>query len=128
MTTFTSFKQWNQWHSQKVEEVIDLNHEILEEVAEQFKKRVEKKTPIGDPSLWSYKAPLGYTPGTLKKSWHIDKNFSRNSITQAIVYNTAPYAAVIEGGLHSTQAPQGMMRITIVELPDIIAKVARNKK
>jgi hypothetical protein len=128
MPTFTNFKQWNQWQAKEVKAVVKLNQEIIEEAADEFKKRVEHKTPLGDPTLWKHKAPPGYTPGHLKDSWEIDKSFNKNAITQAIVYNTAVYAHVIEGGLHSKQAPQGMMRITIKELPDIIAKIARRKR
>ena len=116
-------------------------------IIDMFSKIVDR-TPVGNPSLWSYPAPTGYNPGTLKASWAIDYNTNgaiRNEKGQfasfsgignaggvkftvtgnyrqdAIIYNTQPYAQRVETGW-STQAPQGMMRITIKEYESILNK------
>lgn len=39
--------------------------------------------------------------------------------------NTLPYAAVIEYGGHSQQAPQGMVRRTVAEFQGIVEEIAR---
>lgn len=127
MPTFKRTNEWKKWLDKGIKASIELGEDIIEETAEVFRRRVEKKTPIGDPSLWKYEAPPGYKPGTLKTSWNLDKQSRGGEIKTVMVYNTAPYAAVVEQGW-STQAPAGMMRVTIKEVPDIMAKIARRKK
>jgi len=115
-------------------------------VVEMFEKIVDR-TPVGDPSLWNYPAPKGYNPGTLKASWVLDYNTNgamRNEKGQfatqakygislklgsratqdAIIYNQQPYASRVEYGSWSTQAPSGMMRITVKEYDAILNKNA----
>lgn len=115
-------------------------------VVDMFNKIVDR-TPVGNPSLWKYPAPKGYNPGTLKASWGIDYNtngairndkgqfatpntvggisFRVNSPSRqdATIYNIQPYAQRVETGW-STQAPAGMMRITIKEYVSILDKNA----
>ncbi len=112
---------------------------------EMYKKIVDR-TPVGDPSLWKSSPPANYTPGHLKASWALSfDNVIRNgegrfasasqlteghgislSVTNsttgktAAISNSAVYAERIEYGSWSTQAPAGMMRITIAEYTDII--------
>lgn len=123
MPVFTDFERWNQWQAQQVRLQIQLNEEIIKDVVEEFSARVVRRTPKGNPALWkTQRWPKGYVPGNLKKSWKTE-----HSTRSSVVYNDAVYAAVIEGGLHSKQAPKGMMRITFAELPEIIKKISREK-
>ncbi len=102
---------------------------------------IKERTPVGDPTLWHPPyAPPNYVPGTLKASWEIsDTNASRNSTTgrftttndmignhgikvlieNTSIYNRQPYAARVEDGW-STQAPQGMLRISCLEWSGIV--------
>jgi len=101
---------------------------------------IVQRTPAGNPNLWHPPYwPAGYQPGDLKKSWHIAYNgqertvggqfsnaeqtlesgglsFKVGTLTNqvATIYNSQPYAQRIEEGW-STQAPQGMMRISVAE-------------
>lgn len=115
----------------------------------QMYKKIIDRTPVGNPMLWKYPAPADYIPGTLKKSWQIDFNgqqrntkgqfqnsnqtvsnyglvFSLNTTKKqtAIIYNPQPYAQRVETGW-SSQAPAGMMRITIAEYTTILSKNAQ---
>lgn len=75
--------------------------------------------------------------GNAKDSWHIEGDNSKYKI-----WNSAPYFYVLEYGLFpnppikgagktsngfSTQAPQGIIGITIVEAPQILQEVVRKK-
>ncbi len=104
-------------------------------------ENVVRRTPVGDPSLWQSPAPKGYLGGTARNSWHVTlgqpsseevKNGADKSgggamregaaaINQAklgdTIYlnNTVPYIRRLEYG-HSTQAPEGMVRVTLSEI------------
>lgn len=118
-------------------------------------KKIVDRTPVGDPSLWSYPAPAGYEPGTLKASWKIVFNSNgsgrdsstgrftsikqaagqggisfkvgKNKQQNALIYNNEPYAQRVETGW-SSQAPTGMMRITVAEFQAIFNIQAKINK
>jgi hypothetical protein len=96
--------------------------EIIDELATKLKERVEERTPIGNPSLWHYPAPAGYTPGTLKASWVINKTDLGFSLS-----NDTPYAQRVEYGW-SSQAPNGMLRLTMKDAPQILKQIVRENK
>lgn len=105
-------------------------------------KRVIKRTPKGDPSLWSSASlppPAGYQPGRARGGWQVGVNRStENDINRidpegdaalaagllvistikafdrVIIYNNVPYILELEHG-SSTQAPSGMVRLTVIE-------------
>lgn len=96
----------------------------------ELKERVEERTPVGNPALWNWPAPKNYIPGKLKASW--DVNFGTIGMTRvrlrangviATISNDQPYAQRVEYGW-SSQAPQGMLRISLLELPSILRKQA----
>lgn len=70
-------------------------------------------TPVGNPSLWKNPdaAPPGYVGGRARASWQ----FSQTSPVSVKVESNLPYIVALEFG-HSSQAPQGMVRITAARL------------
>lgn len=108
-------------------------------------KAIIDRTPVGDPSLWNYPPHADYVPGKLKASWSIsfdnvqrDKSGQFTSSSQIVenhglslkientttektvaISNYQPYAERVELGW-STQAPAGMMRVTVSEYKDYI--------
>lgn len=126
MPLFTNMHDWERWHAKEVKASLKLSHEILEDTAEEFEKRVVERTPVGNPSAWQKPPSKPYIPGNLKRSWKLDKHFGLNGITKAVVSNDAEYAARVEYGW-SKQAPHGMMRLTLLEIHDIIRDVAARK-
>lgn len=124
-----------------------LNKSIL-----QLYRNIIDRTPVGDPSLWTPpRAPAGYIPGNLKKSWSI--SFGRNQqrdpntgrymsqsnleISGGIklnflgkggksvvsIVNPAPYAWRVEyQGWSWKQRPEGMMRVSLLEFPGLIGQ------
>ena len=115
----TLFSIWQTEFDKQVQAATLINNKILVEAAKEFTQRVEARTPVGDPSLWNYPAPAGYQPGTLKASWSLQFSAITQSGAYATVSNDQPYAQRVEFGW-STQAPNGMLRVTIKEWQDII--------
>lgn len=102
--------------------VMNVAEKDLYAVATKLYSKTIEYTPVGDPSLWSYEAPKGYKPGTLKKSWEI--NYQPTEVT---IKNEQPYALRVEYGW-STQAPNGMLRRALLSFPQFLEEVARDNK
>lgn len=130
---------------------LDASAKVVNATALQMYKRIVDRTPVGDPSLWNPPHfPKDYTPGTLKASWQISFDGKQRATTgrfadagqmlgsggltfkinannngQSItISNPQPYAQRVETGW-SSQAPQGMMRVTIAEYTSIINSNAK---
>lgn len=112
--------------------------------------KIVLRTPVGNPSIWKAgKATPGYTGGSLRANWQVRLNrpasgevsgtdksggstiakgqptINRAKGGDAIyVTNNLPYAGPVENG-HSTQAPTGMVKVTIREFNRAIKKRAR---
>lgn len=120
---------------------------IINGAVNEFMQELRHNTPIGKPELWNYPAPPGYSPGQLRASWRQGKMATARSETSGkfipnesvskghgikltmasssdrlTIYNLQPYAERIEYGSWSTQAPQGMLRVTASQFNDILYK------
>lgn len=112
---------------------------------------VVMKSPVGNPDLWKGPAPEGYVGGRFRANWmlgvgamdattteHVDRsggttlrriiNGMANQGAGKVYWitNSLPYAIPLEYG-HSTQAPQGMVRVTFAELPGAIDAYAASR-
>ena len=107
-------------------------------------RRIVLRTPVGNPSLWQGPPPPGYTGGHAKGNWQasigspetgttstIDKSGSAtlasiNGKTQNApgnvwyLTNNLPYVSTALEYGSSTQAPTGMVRISLRELDQSI--------
>lgn len=96
-------------------------------VATKIHARIVERTPVGAPGR------KGSIPGALKVAWLLGPNPVGYEIT-----NDKPYGPVVEFGLYpgvgprtietsdgifSTQAPVGMVRLTLTELDLLVAEV-----
>lgn len=104
-------------------QILESNFELIDKAADILFENIKKRTPIGRPELWHYPAPKGYTPGTLRASWDINGSINKTGGT-IIISNDQPYAERVEYGW-STQAPEGMLRISLLEWQSIINKLKR---
>lgn len=111
--------------------------------------RIVYRTPVGNPSLWQSDPPKGYVGGRARANWQygngsmpegvldlIDDNGNLTvaAITAGVrsfkaasihwVVNNLPYIERLENGW-STQAPQGMVGLTVVEFKDVVEIMAR---
>lgn len=108
------------------------------------------KSPVGDPELWASKPPKGYEGGQFRANWNYSLAAINPATTNAIdpdggptldkivgsipedaigsvhfVTNSLPYAIRLENG-HSTQAPFGMVTLTIIEFSQMIDRAIAN--
>lgn len=123
---------------------------VVRAVAQELLGRVVMRTPVGNPYLWKRKPPAGYVGGRLRGSWvvsigepsretpeRIDKtgtlalDAGATVIAQAragtsiYIMSNLPYAIPIEYG-HSTQAPAGMVRVTVAEFEAVARDAVRS--
>lgn len=127
--------------------VISASEKVVNETLFQMYKKIVDRTPVGNPALWKWPAPKDYVPGTLKASWNLSFGGMRDSGSgrfvstgsiigkngislqarggnkTAFIYNNQPYAERVEYGW-STQAPQGMLRITVAEYTSLMDRYA----
>lgn len=108
--------------------------------------RIVMRTPVGNPDNWKVKrAPPGYVGGRLRGSWvvSVDAPSTRaparidpsgaatiaegtGILSEAVagppiyIMSNLPYAIPIEYGHSQTQAPAGMVRVTIVDFQGIV--------
>lgn len=126
----SQIKKWREKVEKKVDRTISLF--IVD-----FTNHLIGRTPVGDPSLWKDPPEPDYRPGTLINNWHTTLNVpyagklrgpntsGQNAVGQSrslakivkagdVVHitNPTPYANLIEYLGWSSQAPQGMVRIT----------------
>lgn len=119
-------------------------HEAVRKIVLEFGTRLVYRSPVGDPTLWSHKAPPGYIGGRFRANWQyghntvpvdelididpsgqvtIDKIASQIPAQAAggvhILVNNLPYAEALENG-HSTQAPAGMVHLTVIEFQQAV--------
>jgi hypothetical protein len=117
------FKKWQTAFDRETSKSEEASRKAFKSAATKLYTKIVKYTPVGDPSLWGYPPAPGYTPGTLKKSWKIE--FSPDEI---IIHNDQPYAMRVENGWSYKQAPQGMLRVALVEYPDLLKQAVSGIK
>lgn len=131
--TSVNFSRWLSEFSKEALDISGQDAETLSMAAQELKRRVVERTPVGTPLTSDH-------PGLLKKSWRLDQGSSRTNdgrfssptdnvaqggitlkpIPNFVLSNQQPYAQRIEYGW-SKQAPEGMLRISLAEWGDILA-------
>lgn len=128
---------------------------VIKKVVIDLSTAMIKRTPVGDPLTWKHPAPAGYAGGRARGSWtygfeaeprgadEVDGSGqkSMDRITAGLdahpgvgihyIINSVPYMRRLEYEGWSTQAPAGMVRITVAEFQSFvdaaIADVRRNR-
>ena len=108
---------------------------------------IDTKSPVGDPSSWSSPAPAGYTGGQFRANWMYSIGSPDVSVTDSTdpnggesmrratntnyrlgdkiyISNSLPYAYPLEYEGWSGQAPNGMVRVSVVEFRDFVRQAA----
>lgn len=130
----------NKWIAKTNENIEKLVREVVIGLSE----RVIERTPVGNPDLWKGPPPPGYVGGRARANWQygfgaepegdlpdIDAS-GKASINRIVagakaspaagihyIVNNLPYAQALEDG-HSTQAPNGMVGLAVVEFQSIV--------
>lgn len=122
---------------------------VTKKIVTDIGRRVVEKSPVGDGSLWAEPPPPGYVGGRFRANWQYAFNVvltgdlpdidpSGNVSISRIAANTGkpgihyivnnlPYAERLENGW-STQAPQGMVGLTVLEFQAVVDKAVRETK
>ena len=103
-------------------------------------RRIVLRTPVGNPSLWSSPPPPGYTGGQARGNWQASIGSPETGTTSTIdksggatitsiageahkapgnvffLSNNMPYIGRLEYDSWSTQATEGMVRVSLAEL------------
>jgi hypothetical protein len=138
-------KQLSDW-GDKVKHRAD---EVVGDVVVQVAGALDRRSPVGDAAYWKHPAPKGYVGGRFRGNWQLGVDFrpsgetgridptgatAQGAILAAIpeeaagkVYylmNNVDYAVAIEEG-HSRQAPQGLVALTAIEFPQMVAQAVQ---
>ena len=124
--------------------------QVVKKVGIDMLAKIVDRSPVGNPSLWQNPPPPGYVGGRFRGNWQvtfnvpataelerIDANGSSTKAAGAAVIaayqsginsiwltNSVSYAQVLEYG-HSSQAPAGVVRVTIAEFQQFINKAVQ---
>lgn len=112
-------------------------------------KRLVEKSPVGDGDLWASPPPEGYVGGRFRANWQYAFNVvptealpdidptgqvSINRVAAAsgeagthYLVNNLPYASRLEEGW-STQAPQGIVALTVIEFQGVVDRAVREAR
>ena len=127
----------------------NLTDAVVKKIVFDMATRIVMKSPVGDPDLWKnpHSAPPGYVGGRFRANWQygigqintlvtddIDETgeISLSELTKVptpsygIIHywtNSLPYAITLEDG-HSTQAPQGIVGLTVLEFQETVTAAA----
>jgi len=125
-----------------------VSQDLARGVLKEFGYRLVARSPIGDPTHWRPAHwPVGYVPGQFVNNWQVGiDDVPRGIIGQAdasgsgsyerlqklgrwqightfYFVNNLPYAKLLENGWSRSQAPLGIVGLTMAELPQIINDV-----
>ena len=118
----------------------DRMDEVVRGTLLDLSKRIVLRTPVGNPSLWQGPPPPGYTGGQARGNWQASIGSPASGTTEATdksgtatiagiagetqnapgnvwyLTNNLPYISILEHDGWSTQAKEGMVRISLREL------------
>lgn len=135
--------------SQIIKRTGDNAESVVRQTALQLQKRMIERSPVGNPDLWKSGAPPGYVGGRFRANWQCGIGAVNTSTAaqpgadgegrtrtalqgwkagQTIwLTNSLPYSRKIEYG-HSSQAPSGVVRLTVQEYGQYLKKVVSELK
>jgi hypothetical protein len=120
MKVTTNYAQWQATFEKQAKATLQKATRIQQEAAQMLFENIVKRTPVGNPALWNPPIwPRNYTPGQLKASWKIEIMGDTVEIS-----NDQPYAERVENGW-SSQAPAGMMKISLLEWNSLLEQASR---
>jgi hypothetical protein len=128
-------------------------NEVVRKVLFEVATSLVYKSPVGDGAYWQSPPPKGYVGGRFRANWQFAEgsiDYTTTETTDAsgerslgaiealipatpvgkVFYltNSLPYAQRIEDGWSHRQAPNGVVRLTVVEWQDFIDKAIREIK
>lgn len=123
---------------------------VVRKVALDMLSSIVQKTPVGNPKNWSSPPPPDYVGGRARGSWAVglgavsltatstDKNGAATIVRAAsalmswggdqVIYITSnlPYIRRLEYGWSQSQAPNGMVRVTVAEFNTFVSAALKS--
>lgn len=124
--------------------------QVVKKVVLDLGASIVMKTPVGDPDTWQSPAPAGYVGGRARGSWQYQKGTpaegepggvdpgggsSIGRIAAGVatgdaadvhyITSNVPYMRELEYEGKSKQAPEGMVRVTVVEFQQHVDRAVR---
>lgn len=127
------------------------NNAIVRKIVLDMGTQLVLRTPVGNPRIWQNPngAPSGYAGGAARANWQYSNGQIADSVLNLIdangsltikkieaglksspassvhwISNNLPYIKRLEEG-YSTQAPQGMLRLTVIDFKDTVESAAK---
>lgn len=120
---------------------------VVRKVVLDLGEKVVERSPVGDPLHWKTKyPPPGYVGGRFRANWqhgigvmptttfNTTDNVSMERIQSTLAQGTGPnihwlvnnveYSIALENGHSWRQAPQGIVKLTVLEFPGIVSNAA----
>lgn len=124
---------------------------VVRRAAMDVASRIIERSPVGDPERWKNRPPPGYVGGRFRANWNVafgkidtlttpstdnggEKTKARIRIQlngwhaeagDIYLTNSLPYAIPLEYGHSKSQAPLGMVRITVAEWNTYVNEATR---
>lgn len=119
---------------------------VVKKTVLKLSEKIVTRTPVGNPGLWESNAPSGYAGGRARNNWFpsfgdpsnestestANESLSRvlsilNRVPGSVFFltNNLPYIRRLEYDGWSTQAPRGMVRVTLREAQQEIKRAAK---
>jgi len=132
------------------EKVLDRMDFVVRKIGLDLDSRLVMRSPVGDGDQWEKPPPPGYVGGRFRANWIADigspnlettddadpsgsatnkrnatKIMSAKAGDVLFLTNSLPYSIALEEGHSRRQAPEGIVAVTLLEFPGIVAVAAR---
>lgn len=132
-----------------VKRYVDGIENVAVSTVRQICRNIIRRTPVGNPDLWQGSAPSGYVGGRARNNWFPSLGSPSDEQTQStanqsakrveaiidqipgsVFYltNNVPYIRRLEYDQWSTQAPRGMVRVSLREAEQALRNAARQQQ
>lgn len=139
MPTWADFEKRAQGYADGIDK-------IIASTVVQICRNIVKRTPVGNPDLWESDAPPGYVGGRARANWFPSIGSPSNEETESVadqsmgrvqaiigqvpgnvfyLTNNLPYIRRLEYDAWSSQAPRGMVRVSLREAEQALRNAAR---
>ena len=119
----TNYSEWEKKFTIQANITVKADMAVIREACDILFERIVKRTPVGNPATWHPPYwPKGYVPGSLRDGWQIEEKGDT-----IVISNNLPYAVRVENGW-SQQAPEGMMKVSVLEFEQIINQLSKRRR
>lgn len=133
-----------------VEKIKDKEHLVVKKLGFDIGTAIVLRSPVGDAKYWKKPPPAGYVGGRFRANWQYGEGQANLTVTEDVdaegkgfitrlqagmgeepagkvhfFTNSLPYARRIEDGWSHRQAPQGVVRLTAMEVQQYVDEAVK---